>query len=253
MKQSRRHSHGEGHIVIDRLAQQSRFAGLSPVGKLVITLIVIVGTVIQKTFLWGIILVVGTSILTVFGGKIPWKKYIRVLLIPSSFILISGLAIAIEYSKIKSGGLEIPFGSGYLLITRQTGLRALLVSSKAFGAVSCLYAYSLSTPMSRIIYGMRQLKVPEVVISLMYLMYRYIFVLLDTYHGMRTAAESRMGYGNYKRSIRSTGLVYRNLMMRSYEHASRNFDAMESRCFNGKVDFLPYEKKRGQQHANKRK
>ena len=90
--------------------------------------------------------------------------------------------------------------------------------------------------------GLSQLKVPEVMISLMYLMYRYIFVLLETYQGMKVAAESRMGYAHYWKSIRTTGLVYRNLLVKSYEHAMHNFDAMESRCFDGQVKFLSKEK-----------
>ena len=254
MKRSRRHSHGNGHLVIDVLAQHSNYAGYSPVGKLVATLVVIIATVIQTSMIWGIILLIGMSLLTIIGGGIPWKKYLRVLLIPMGFIIVSGLAIGIEYAKYKVSGVGVPFGSGYLCITKVSGFRALLVSSKAFGSVSCLYAYSLSTPMSKVIYGMRQMKIPEVIISLMYLMYRYIFVLLDTYYGMRMAAESRNGFGNYKRSVATTGLIYRNLMRRSYEHASKNFDAMESRCFQGKVDFLPYEEqsKRGNHHGRKK-
>lgn len=240
MRKSRPHNHGEGHIVIDELAQQSKFEGLSPVGKLVITLIVIVLTIIQKTYVWGVVLCISMSILTVLLGGIPWRKYRRILLIPMGFILVSGLAIGIEYAGVKTGIVGFPLGHGYIMVTKESAFRALLVTSKAIGSVSTLYAYSLSTPMSKIIYGMRQIKMPEILISLMYLIYRYIFVLLDTYYGMRTAAKSRLGYGNYKRNVITTGLIYRNLMRRSYEYANRNFDAMESRCFQGKVEFLPY-------------
>lgn len=112
MRKSRPHNHGEGHIVIDELAQQSKFEGLSPVGKLVITLIVIVLTIIQKTYVWGVVLCISMSILTVLLGGIPWRKYRRILLIPMGFILVSGLAIGIEYAGVKTGIVGFPLGHG---------------------------------------------------------------------------------------------------------------------------------------------
>lgn len=242
MRKTHKKKQTEGHIVIDRLAQQSRFASVSSVGKLIFVLSVIVFAILQTNPVVGFILALIMGIITVAGGEISLKMYLRVLIIPAGFILISCLAIVFEFAKNKMGLFALPFPGGYLVMTETTVRKALLVSSKAVGSVSCLYAYSLSTPMSKIIYGLRQLKVPEVMISLMYLMYRYIFVLLDTYHGMKVAAESRMGYHHFGISVKTTGLIYRNLLMKSYEHAMHNFDAMESRCFDGKVQFLPKEK-----------
>ena len=242
MKKIHKRKRMQGHIVIDQLAQQSRFAPVSNVVKLILVLGLIVTTMLVTNPFFGLVMAVVMGVITVVIGGIPLRKYLRVMLVPAGLILISCLAIAFEFSIEKIGILAVPFPSGYLLMTKETALKALFVCAKSVGSVSCLYAYSLSTPMSKIIHGLRQLKVPEVMISLMYLMYRYIFVLLETYQGMKVAAESRMGYAHYWKSIRTTGLVYRNLLVKSYEHAMHNFDAMESRCFDGQVKFLSKEK-----------
>ena len=58
-------------------------------------------------------------------------------------------------------------------------------------------------------------------------------------HGnMKQAAEGRMGYIDYRTSLRTTAGIYGNLLAYSYRQAGANFDAMESRCFDGSVQFL---------------
>ncbi len=103
--------------------------------------------------------------------------------------------------------------------------------------------------MSELIGVLRRARCPDVLIGLMYLIYRYIFVLLSMYHTMRSAAKSRLGYVDYRTSIRTTGNLYSNLLARSYRHANRNFDAMESRCFDTEIRFLESEKKVTVVHA----
>jgi cobalt/nickel transport system permease protein len=72
----------------------------------------------------------------------------------------------------------------------------------------------------------------------MYLVYRYIFTLVEMYHTMRDAATSRLGYANFRATLRTTGNLYTCLLGRSYRQANKNFDAMESRCFDKGIRFL---------------
>jgi cobalt/nickel transport system permease protein len=55
---------------------------------------------------------------------------------------------------------------------------------------------------------------------------------------MREAAKSRLGFADYRASMRTTGNLFANLLGRSYRYANRNFDAMESRCFNTEIRFM---------------
>ena len=70
------------------------------------------------------------------------------------------------------------------------------------------------------------------------LIYRYIFVMLDTAARMRVSAASRLGYEGAGRSLRTTGLVYANLLGRSFGRARVCQQAMESRGWEGDIRFL---------------
>lgn len=61
---------------------------------------------------------------------------------------------------------------------------------KALGAVSALYMMTLTTPLSEIIAVLRKAHVPKLIIELMNMIYRYIFIMIDTHSRMKNSAES---------------------------------------------------------------
>jgi cobalt/nickel transport system permease protein len=92
--------------------------------------------------------------------------------------------------------------------------------------------------MPEIIGVMRRVRCPGLIIDLMYLIYRYIFIILTLHHTMYDAAKSRLGFRDYRTSLRATGKIYSSLFARSYGFAGKNFDAMESRCYSTEIRFL---------------
>ena len=79
-------------------------------------------------------------------------------------------------------------------MTKAAQVRTMLVMARALGAVSALYLLSLSTPMPEIIGVLRKMRCPDVVTELMYLIYRYIFLLFHMHDAMKNSAMSRLGY-----------------------------------------------------------
>ena len=96
----------------------------------------------------------------------------------------------------------------------------------------------MTTPVTELTGVLKRLHCPDLICSLMYLMYRYIFLMYQVHGNMKQAAEGRMGYMDYRTSLRTTAGIYGNLLAYSYRQAGANFDAMESRCFDGSVQFL---------------
>lgn len=240
------HKH-EGFLIIDSLAQQSGFYSIYAGYKLVWTLLMMIICLISKSAWVGLGIAVLMCILTVAFGKTHLDDYLSLMMIPIVFIMISTLALLFEVSTKSSGVVSLPFFSYYLVMKTANQLRAILVFSRAFGAVSCLYFLSLSTPITELINVLRKIHVPAVIGELMYLIYRYIFILFEMHHTMKNAAKSRLGYINYKASMRTTGAIYSNLLAGSYRKAGMMFDAMESRCFENEIRFL--EQKKGISHA----
>jgi cobalt/nickel transport system permease protein len=237
-----RHKH-EGFLVIDIIAQKSHLNKVNPSIKFWTVLILLFLCVGSKSVIVGLILAVVMFILMVPYGGLDLHDYLSLLSVPVSFLLISTLALLFNYGEVASGVINLPVFQGYLFVSQSSQLRTGLVLSKALGALSCLYLLSLSTPMSEIISVLRKAHIPDVVIELMYLIYRYTFVLFEMYRSMKDAAKSRLGFVNFSISVKTTGKIYSNLLARSYQKAMNNFDAMESRCYTGEIRFLEHEKK----------
>jgi cobalt/nickel transport system permease protein len=186
----------------------------------------------------GLFLLLAMSIIAIFVSGISVQNYIQMMVLPVSFLLIGGLALLFEVSSGPNGVLSINIFGLWLTVSEKTQHQTALVISRAFGAVSCLCVLSITTPMHDIIGVLRRVRCPDLIIDLMYLIYRYIFILLSLHHEMRNAARSRLGFRDYRTSLRATGRIYSNLLARSYVFAGKNFDAMESRCYDTGIRFL---------------
>lgn len=232
-----RHKHTE-FFAIDIAAQTSRLKTVNAEFKFWTSIVLLVICIASKSPMTGIFLSVTMAFFTVAAGKLDVREYARFLALPVSFLLISGLALLFEVSAQSGGVISVKIFGFWLNVSELTQSRTVLVMARALGALSCLYLLSLTTPMSEIICVLRRAKCPSLIIELMYLIYRYIFILMSIFHTMKESAKSRLGYINYRKSIQTTASLYANLLSRSYRKASINFDAMESRCYDTKIQFL---------------
>lgn len=223
---------------IDVYAHSSRLNGISPSLKFWTVLILMSLCLLSKTPVTGLIISALSLCLVVFAGGLKLSKYLKMIALPISFLMLSGLALLIEFTPEKTGTLSVPIFNLWLSVSKASQIRAGLIMSRAMGSVGCLYLLSLTTPMSSIIGVLRRAHCPNEIISLMYLIYRYTFIMISTYHTMRDAADSRMGFSDFRGSMRTTALIYSGLLARSYRQAGTNFDAMESRCYSGEIRFL---------------
>lgn len=233
------HGHGkENRVEIDQLAGRSRLSQVPPLLKILLAISLMASSICAGKPVIGIQIAVVLALAAIFAGGVKISTYLQLIAVPLSFLMLSGLALLWEYSPSDKGDLSIFIGIGYLCVTKAAQARAMLVMARALGAVSALYLLSLSTPLPEIIGVLRRLRCPDVVTELMYLIYRYIFLLFHMHDAMKNSAMSRLGYLDYPTGIRTTGRIYSNLLAYSYRQASRNFDAMESRCFDGSIRFL---------------
>lgn len=233
-----RHKHGGGILHIDVLAQRSRLLGVNPALKTWGSLALLAICVASDHPAVGLVLLALCAVLTVAVGGVSLGDYLSILALPAAFLLLSTLAILFSFGPAPIGVLSFPLLGGYFSVTPTAQLRAAMVLCKALGAVSCLYLLSLSTPLAELIAVLRRAHVPAVVVELMYLIYRYLFILLEMHRSMHDAAESRLGYAGATASLRTTGAVYAGLLARSFRRAGVCFDAMESRCYDGEIRFL---------------
>lgn len=233
-----RHEHGGGVLHIDALARRSRLSSVNPALKTWGCIALLAVCVAADSVAVGLTLAVLMAVLNVGVGRLPLGGYLALLALPSAFLLLSSLALLFSFGPEPAGVLNLPLFDGWLSVTAAAQARTAVVLCKALGAVSCLYLLSLSTPLTELIAVLRRAHVPAVVVELMYLIYRYVFILLEMHRAMKDAAESRLGYTGLDTSLRTTGAVYGGLLARSFRKAGACFDAMESRCYDGEIRFL---------------
>lgn len=209
----------DGIYSIDYFAHVSGMKSWNSGFKALLALITLVCCIMSGKIYAAIYASLMMSILIVKKGKLSIHDYAGVLKVPLSFMILSSIAIAAGNSK----------GAVF---------EALKVMIKAFGAVCSMYMMTLSTPADEIIMLLKKLKIPSVIIELMTLIYRYIFILMEVQFCMKRSAESRLGYCDYKTSLKTFGSTLGNLFIISLKKADAYYNAMESRCFDGEILFI---------------
>ena len=167
------------------------------------------------------------------------------MVLPMAFLLIGVATVAISSSSSSQNFLaSVNFGNVWIGVSTLGMVTALKLFFKSLGAVSCLYFLSLSTPMVSLLSALRLLGVPKLLLELMSLIYRFIFVLLETADTIFTAQNSRLGYSRLSSGYRSLGVLIASLFIRAYKRSDELYTALESRGYDGELNVLDehYEK-----------
>ena len=85
----------------------------------------------------------------------------------------------------------------------------------------------------------RRLGIPAVLIDIMSLMYRFIFILMDSLDRMYVAQNSRLGYRSWRRALASAGQLAARLFIAAYQRSERLQTALDSRAYQGELRVLP--------------
>ena len=234
-------------IAIDKLCYNSRLRYENAGEKSAFAVITLCICVMSRSIaVAGVVLAV-TGILTVKKGGVPVFRYLKFLTIPLAFLLLSTLAILFHIKREPLDLFAIPLGGWYLTAGTDSFFYAVQLVFTALAAVSCLYFLSFTTPMPDILEVLRKLHCPKLLIEMMLLIYRFIFILLDTASAISTSQDCRLGNRNYRTALRSFGMLGSVLMIRAVNRSNRLYDAMETRCYDGTIRVL------SESHPPKRK
>ena len=147
-----------------------------------------------------------------FKGKLPLRDYGGLLLVPLTFLLLGGAAVAWDVSAVPMGDWHMRLPWFYVCASADSVRFAAALVLKALGAVSAMYLLALTTTACELVDVLRCAHLPPLLCELMYLIYRFVFVLLDMYGRMRQAAGARLGWRDFRTSCRSFGGTAGNLL-----------------------------------------
>ena len=238
-----KHDHNSGVFSIDYYAYISAIRDWNPVFKVSFSLAVLIACIAMNSIYVSLFVIIVMGFLTVKRGRIPFHQYYSTLTIPIVFVIVGSLTIALSFSKQPLGQYNLYLKWFYIYTSDADLLRMASLMAKAMGAVSALFMMTLSTPSGEIISVMRKAHIPKLFVELMNMVYRYIFVIMETNRKMHDSAESRLGYVDYKTSVKSFSGTASNLLVVSLKKANAYYDALVARGYDGDLRFLEKEKK----------
>lgn len=237
-----KHEHGSSFSV-DYYAYASHMRSWNAGFKVLFSIISLLICIACNNLFVSLAVIFFMGFLTVAVGGLDLHHYITMLLVPIVFLIFGTIAIAIGFSMRPVGQYHVHFlNLFYIYWSKASLLKAGGLVFKTLGAVSALYMMTLTTPLSEIIAVLRKAHIPKLIIELMNMIYRYIFIMIDTHSRMKNSAESRLGYCDFKTSCYSFGQVASNLLVVSLKRGNNYYNALEARCYDGDLRFLEEEK-----------
>lgn len=226
-------------IDIDSYAYSNNLKNVHPAEKSLFAMITMVVCLTAPTVITPLIVFVVMAGGIVLKAGIPARVFVKLMLVPLSFLLISVLTIAFSISTNPAGfwlaqtiyGVTIGIRYPDLITAVQLFLRSL-------GAVSCLYFLALSTPITELITVLNRIRVPVIITELMVLIYRFIFVFMETATTIRRAQFSRSGYVSMRSSFRSLSRLFSALLGKVFVKSQELYNSMAARCYAGEIKVL---------------
>lgn len=226
-------------INIDNYAYLSRLSSANPIEKFTMAMLTMATCLWADSISISVIVFLIMGGITVIKGGISLKFYLTLLSLPFGFLLLGIMSIAIELGSSGDNYLWSFSILGTVAGITKTGIfLALKLLFKAMGAVSCLYFLSLSTPIIDILSVLKKMRLPKLFIELMGLVYRFIFVLLETANSICTSQISRLGYRDFKTGYRSLSLLFSTLFYRAFKKSEDIYAALYARGYDGELNVI---------------
>ncbi len=225
-------------MAIDKLCYSSRLRYVNAGEKFTFSVLTLLLCVVSRSLPVAVVALAITAYLIVGKSGVKWRRYVRYMQVPLVFLVLSTLAIIVNLSREPMDAYAFLVNGVYVTSSWSLLYFALQLVVTALASVSCLYFLSFTTPMPDILMVLEKMRCPEMIEELMLLIYRFIFVLLDIASSIRTSQDSRLGYRNLRIGYRSFGSLCSALLIRSIKKSNVLYDAMESRCYDGKIKVL---------------
>jgi cobalt/nickel transport system permease protein len=140
------------------------------------------------------------------------SRLARILWVPLVSILIGIATVAV------SAGWD---GGPRLQVTAPGLTTAAGLAVRAVAATLAMLTLACSTPMVDLLSALRRAGVPDPLVEIAALVYRFTFGLLESVGAIHAAQEARLGYANRSAAMRSASLGVAALFVRSWDHARR--------------------------------
>lgn len=223
--------------IIDRYAYNNRIRNVDPAQKTGLAFTVLLLCLVLNKPLVGLVAVGWMVLLVVRLAGLSWQTFGRVLLVEVAFMILATIGVVLSVSLTDPQSVSpwaLRLGPLWLSSSPEALYRGISLVARALGAASAMNFLTLTTPLVDMLELFRRWRLPAILVDLMVIMYRFIFVLLDSLNTMAIAQDSRLGYTtSYRRAMNNAGLLGSRLFVDAFERSRRLQIALESRGYEG--------------------
>jgi cobalt/nickel transport system permease protein len=214
--------------------------------KLVLVTAFIFTTALAPVAAWPVyVLLFSLALAAELLSELGVRFYLKRSLLALPFILA---ALPVLFTIRGEALAALPLG---LEITRPGLDRFLSVMLKSWISVQAALLLASTTRFPDILLAMRAMRLPRLLVSIIGLMWRYLFVMVDEALRLMQARQARSGHlpavagtahkhgGSLAWRARVTGGMAGSLFLRSLERSDRIYSAMLARGYDGEARALP--------------
>lgn len=213
-------------LVLDDLAWRSPWLHRDVRDKAVLSLGLTAVALLLPT--WpGTVVVTAVALAVLLGpAAVQPGALLRCLTPAAVFLGLGAASVAVTVSW--DGGLRVG-------ITGQSLAAAAGVLGHGLAGTTAVLILAATTPVVDVLSGLRRAGVPQVGVEIAGLVYRILFILLDSVSCIHQAQASRLGYRTRRASARSAAMLTTAVLMHAWDRARRLEDGLAGR---GYVDGL---------------
>ena len=222
------------HIQMDALAYSSRMLNWAPLGKLLLVIVVLIANVMTDSVVTALaVLAIGLALMACSTNmRIPFMlgvaigEAILILIVACGIISINGDTSQPCIWRADFLWLD-------LYMTADSFNQAWLVMIRAVAGITVMMAFATSTPIPHLAQALRQIRIPDEICEIVVLIYRYAFLLLERMDTMWSAANSRLGFSGFKRSMKTIASIAVGIFTSSMNMADKAQVSLECRGYRG--------------------
>lgn len=209
-------------LALDHAAWSSPWRARSVRDKGVLSLGLLIAAVALPPVPIGLAVAAVSLVLLLGPIQVGWARLGRIIWLPLLSIAIGVVTVAVSVSW--DAGLRLAITPSGL--TQATGLAV-----RALAATLAMFTLACSTPMIDLLSALRRARVPDPLIDIAGLIYRFSFGLLESAAAIRAAQDSRLGYASRTAGLRSASMSMAALFVRAWDRARRLEDGLAGRGY----------------------
>ena len=212
---------------------------LDPRVKIVVTVLFIISNVLLPDGAW-----LAFALSWLFLLILSWVAHLQFRFIITRSLVALPFALAAITAVFSIPGdpvFALKVGSWTLVATNAGVVRFASIMLRSWISIQMAIILTATTQFPDLIHALRHLKVPDILVSTVSFMYRYLFVLSDETlrllrareaRSARTTGRSKTG-GSILWRAKGAGNMAGQLFLRSYERSERVYNAMLARGYYG--------------------